>query len=818
MKTIRSKLIAALIPIIILGMIGLGAHSIYLISQFNQISLEQRVQNLVTIIDDRFESEVRRNTIDLRVIPQSEIISSFLTTDPNDLRRSFHKTRALRLLHTWVRDTPGFLQLSVLDKTGIELLKVGEGIDPFVRVDEENVMFLSDWQTKQPNQTQYAELTYSRTLKQYVYKQGVSFQTFNSIQDAHTPSFETYRIVLTYSVEKFSDIFLKIQTHASTYLLLIDNQRRLVAGHRPVEWQDNVPSGERVQINHEWYVVCERPLANGLLLQLFISEKDLKRDAQVLKQITLFWTLITIMACLIMMFFVLRRFVLRPLNHLQTQIDRISQSKTFESNTFKVLETNDEIGQLHQQFASMLDHINASRQKAERAIFIDPLTDIPNRAALHRVLTNLTENDHSQSESFVLIQMKLHDISRINQTFGDRVGDRVLCFVAQSIQDAIKALRRWDSSGVMFFARTGGDEFSVVLPAKPSTESETKNSAPEQFCHYMASHFDLPHAFGAYQIKISFSAGIAQYPEIAQDAEQLIECASHVRRKAYRMRGCHWYAMDQAQVQEVVRQKAIETALRQAIQRNELYLEFQPQYEISTRIVYSAEALLRWVSHDVGKIGPDVFIPIAERSGLILEIDLWVLEQACAALQRIHNAGIKYFSMAINASSAELANIDYPNHVSRMLTKYHIDPELVTIEVTETAIVTVDEIAKHVVTELRLLGVEIALDDFGTGFTSLTHLSTLHLDKLKIDRSYVDQLESNPKLLDSIINLGHAFDMKIVAEGVEFESQLALLKARNCHFAQGFLLSRPIAESALLILLQDQVQPDLLGQSRMPSI
>ena len=150
MKTIRSKLIAALIPIIILGMIGLGAHSIYLISQFNHISLEQRVQNLVTIIDDRFESEVRRNTIDLRVIPQSEIISSFLTTDPNDLRRSFHKTRALRLLHAWVRDTPGFLQLSVLDKTGIELLKVGEGIDPFVRVDEENVMFLSDWQTKQP--------------------------------------------------------------------------------------------------------------------------------------------------------------------------------------------------------------------------------------------------------------------------------------------------------------------------------------------------------------------------------------------------------------------------------------------------------------------------------------------------------------------------------------------------------------------------------------------------------------------------------------------------------------------------------------------
>lgn len=809
MKTIRSKLIAVLLPIMIFGMVGLGVHSIVSITAFNAITIERQIKNLSTIIDDRFENEVRRNAIDLTFIPQSEVLSSFLTADPNDLRRTFHKNRALHLLHQWVIDTPGFLQLTVLDKTGVELLKVGEGVDPFIHVDEENLLFISDWSTKEKEQSQFGELMYSKSLGQYVYKQGLSFQTLNPVQNLLAQE-EQYRIILTYSVRAFANSFLSIQTQVPSYLLLLDQQHHYIAGKQPIGWHENTPSGGKIKIKQEWYTATDHRLKNGLTLQVLISDQIQQKDANELKQVTLFWVIITTLACIMMIFYVLRRFVLSPMQHLQKQIRAVAESKTFEEHSFEILDTEDEFGELHLQFADMLSRIHESRKKAERAVFIDPLTNIPNRAALHRMLIQLTEKQQAEIGTFVLIQMKLHDVSRINQTFGDRIGDQVLCLVAHAINDALLALKRWDVTGIMFFARSGGDEFSIILPAKSMVNLEDKNPVPEQFCHYMASYFDPAHPFGAYQIKISFSAGIALYPDIAHNSEQLIECASHARRRAFRMRGCHWFFMDHGLMEEVAYQKQVETALRQAIQRNELYLEFQPQYEISTRLIYSAEALLRWVSQDLGRIGPDVFIPIAERSGLILDIDLWVLEQSCAALRRLTDGGLSYFSMAINASSAELANIDYPHHVAKMLSKYQIEPERVTIEVTETAIVSVDEIAQQVVTELRMLGVEIALDDFGTGFTSLTHLSALHLDKLKIDRSYVNQLESNPRLLDSIINLGHAFDMKIVAEGVEFESQLELLKEKNCHFAQGFLLSRPVREEVLVQLLNAQ------GNTEMP--
>ncbi len=184
-----------------------------------------------------------------------------------------------------------------------------------------------------------------------------------------------------------------------------------------------------------------------------------------------------------------------------------------------------------------------------------------------------------------------------------------------------------------------------------------------------------------------------------------------------------------------------------------------------------------------------------------MEIDLWVLEQFCRCLDKLMSKGIADFRLAVNASGTELSNPAYPEAVQSMLQRYKIPPHRFGIEITETAIVELDEVARVMVRTLKEIGVEIELDDFGTGYTSLSHLTNLQLDVLKIDRSYIMQLESNPKLVDSILQLADAFSLRVIAEGVETIEQLKLLQQKRCHMAQGYLLSKPVTEEELIALL-----------------
>ena len=228
--------------------------------------------------------------------------------------------------------------------------------------------------------------------------------------------------------------------------------------------------------------------------------------------------------------------------------------------------------------------------------------------------------------------------------------------------------------------------------------------------------------------------------------------------------------------------------------------------ELSRQII-GAEVLLRWHHPEFGMVPPDRFIPIAEHSSQILDIDLWVLEQACLCLAKIQESGISNFHLAVNASATELSNPSYPTQVERLLKYYNLSPDLFGIEITETALVELDDVARNMVKTLKDIGVEISLDDFGTGYTSLNHLAALPLDILKIDKSFIDKLEENPKLVDSILQLADAFNLQVIAEGVETQSQLLTLIQKGCHMAQGYFLSRPISQEALFALLEES--PDI---------
>jgi EAL domain-containing protein (putative c-di-GMP-specific phosphodiesterase class I) len=287
-----------------------------------------------------------------------------------------------------------------------------------------------------------------------------------------------------------------------------------------------------------------------------------------------------------------------------------------------------------------------------------------------------------------------------------------------------------------------------------------------------------------------------------------MEGVSKARRLASRYQGNHWLQLDNEMVQHIREDRWLESELRQAIVGQQCFVVYQPQYDIHSGHIVGAEALLRWRHPSYGMVPPDRFIPIAEVSGQIMDIDLWVLDQACQCLGKLTAKGITDFRLAVNASGTELSNPAYPDAVRSTLLRYDIPPHRFGIEITETAIVELDEVAQMTVRALKEIGVEIELDDFGTGYTSLSHLTNLQLDVLKIDRSYIMQLESNPKLVDSILQLADAFSLRVIAEGVETIEQLKLLQQKRCHMAQGFLLSKPITEEELIALLFDDSLAD----------
>jgi diguanylate cyclase (GGDEF)-like protein len=550
------------------------------------------------------------------------------------------------------------------------------------------------------------------------------------------------------------------------------------------------------------YLVRRLPLSDGLILQALIPEALMTAEALELRISTIIWLVISSMVLLTLLHIVLRRLILKPVNQLRDLMQKVS---THEIRKIDLVDLNDEMAELHNHFAGMLGRLEISKRELEKVAFIDPLTSLSNRAAFIRCLQSMVEKHSREQTDFFLTQLKLHNLTWINHTFGANVGDRALQFISQMLLQLLREHRIAQAKCVSI-ARSGSDEFSFTMPF-PATSGAIVLPDAEAICAQLAIRLNQPITLGNYTLKLRFSAGIIHFPVIASNVADLMEGASRARRQAARYQESHWQLLNNDMVLQVKEDKWLESELRAAIKQQQCFVVYQPQYDLKSGHIASAEVLMRWRHPLYGLVPPDRFIPIAEHSDQILEIDLWVLEQACIFLGKLIAKGISNFRLAVNASGNELSNSLYPEHVRNMLHRYDIPACYLAIEITETAIVELDDMAKAMVHALKEIGVEIELDDFGTGYTSLSHLSILELDSLKIDRSYIVQLESNPKLVDSILQLADAFSLKVIAEGIETIEQLQLLQQKNCDLAQGYLLSKPISEEAMVSLLLEDTLP-----------
>lgn len=437
-----------------------------------------------------------------------------------------------------------------------------------------------------------------------------------------------------------------------------------------------------------------------------------------------------------------------------------------------------------------------SERHLHQLAYFDTLTELPNRRFFREHLQRMVALAHRQNMKMAVLFLDLDGFKRINDTLGHHIGDFVLQETGERLRkslrssDALTRLGTSDEGDAL--ARLGGDEFTALLSVIERKEDAL--TVAERIRENLAQML----TFGEHELYVTTSIGISIFPDDGETADELLKNADLAMYYSKRNGGNQYRYFSNKMTEVALRRHSLENHLRKAIEHNELELNYQPLLDVKTEKYTGVEALLRWNCQALGKITPVEFIPLAEEVGLILNIGEWVLDQACNQAVRWKNQGIPINRMAVNVSAKQFLQKDFVMRIEAILTKTGLDPHVLELELTESALISNEDRVLTVLLALKKIGVQLSIDDFGVGYSSLSRLKSFPIDRLKIDMSFVRDIElsaNNAAITVAIINLAESLSMKVTAEGVETNSQLDFLKKNRCNEAQGYFLSKPLSST-----------------------
>lgn len=465
----------------------------------------------------------------------------------------------------------------------------------------------------------------------------------------------------------------------------------------------------------------------------------------------------------------------------------------------------DEIGKLADAFESMRSGIANRELEIRRLAYWDPLTDLPNRVQFATLLNTAIERAKTTGGQCHILMMDLDRFQHVNDVLGHSFGDSLLRQVGRRLEQQLE--RENDK-----VARLGGDEYAILLPATDQIEAVRQAKR-------ILSSLEVPLSIDEQTVDLGAGIGIAGYPENGENSDTLLSNAEVAMYVAKR-RGSGYTVYEPSIDKSSQESLSLLSELRRALDRNEFLLYAQPKVDLASGRVVGAEALVRWMHPEKGFIGPDNFIPFAETTGFIRMLTSWMLGKTAILCSELQKRGIS-LKFSVNLSTRDLLDQDLPQHFADILARNNLSPSSMCLEITESAIMDDPVRAQVTLERLHAMGVELAIDDFGTGYSSLAYLKRLPVDELKIDKSFVMNMEhdaDDAKIVKSTIDLGHNMGLRVVAEGLETLAVWNLLRQMGCDQAQGYFMSKPMPGDRFIEWLEQWTPPDVPSQTENMAI
>lgn len=471
----------------------------------------------------------------------------------------------------------------------------------------------------------------------------------------------------------------------------------------------------------------------------------------------------------------------------------ITERKDYEKKlqlSYEELEaTYEELTATEEELRVQYSELQEYQDKLKKIAYKDNLTSLPNRFLFHEDLKQVISNT-TQSDKVALLFIDIDNFKYINDSMGHSYGDKVLVHVGKRISEIVKGL------GTLY--RLGGDEFIVILTSinqKEDAEVTAKN---------ILKSFEKPYEIGKISVRISLSIGLSVYPDDGDVVDDLLKNSDIAMYKAKEAGKSTYIFYDKSMSDIIAHRVMVERHLSEALINNELYLLYQPQFNVNLGKIDGFEALIRWNSGVLGFVSPMDFINIAEESGLIISIGEWILKTSCEFIKNLQQKGYKGYRVSVNISVVQLSQENFVDRVFEILDGVGLEKEFLELEITESILMESFDYLNGKLEVLRSKGIRIALDDFGTGYSSLSYLKRLKVNTLKIDKSFIDGIlvDSESALLTvSIIKMGREMGLQVIAEGVENAGQVEFLAKSNCDKIQGYYYSRPVSENEVLQFL-----------------
>ncbi|MEE4376836.1 MAG: EAL domain-containing protein [Candidatus Competibacteraceae bacterium] len=809
---LQTKLLIMVIPLIVLPLITLGFLGHAKLEDMSSERILQEARILTEELGDSVTLMLQTAQANLELFSRSPLLQKYLLTADEAQRYTLLQPSLLSLFRNYQLAYPEYYEIRVILPDGYEDTRVTLHPIPNITEQEQQSTEFRQLQRSAPGSTLLTFQNNPDNHQTALYA-GKSLWFRDPSMDPITaePILRGYLIV-TIDPHFIAHEVAEHKAGLSGYLLFTNANRQILFHNDSARigekisadlFSDLISSVEQdevlnAEVNGERVLFLGHLLKDKFYLFVVIPQRDLLAASREMSQLVGYVTIIAILVTLTLVIFLLKRLLISRISKLAQAAKEIGQG-----NLSVPIETSphDELGDLAQSFKEMADNVQKSQQQIERLAFYDSLTGLPNRVLFKQQLDYAIAHGERHNKPLALLFLDFDNFKWINDTLSHEVGDTFLQKMADRIANALRkedmVVRGSGEDNIV--ARLGGDEFLVLVRDLRGTHDA--GAVARRILNALAQ----PLSLAGYDINVSASIGITLWPDDGDKAEELIKTADIAMYEAKR-RGKGGYQYYSSAMEDITaRRLTLETRLQHALDTGQLLLYYQPQVEVVSGRIIGFEALLRWQDPEFGMITPNVFLPLAEETGLIMPITAWVLGEACRQAKQWQMNGLGDLSVSVNISGIDVERTNLSTIVAETLAETGLGAESLVLELTETCVMAAQDTVVPTLAGLKTQGVKIALDDFGTGYSSLNRLKQLPIDELKIDRSFLANLpvsEDDAAIVSMITAIAQTLHLKVTAEGVETQGMLEFVKAARCDYAQGFLFSTPVPASSIPSLLK----------------